>query len=83
MSTTEPKIDFICDSCGKQQKGGDMFLDLPEGWAYTYHTFARGRDKKDYCSMGCFEKQIDILLAELKVSEIDDFARNMEYNKTL
>lgn len=71
----EQKTLFKCETCGKEETGGDWYLALPQGWNYHYfnHLGSMGNEKRDYCSETCFVVDLDGALQSEKESRLASF----------
>lgn len=67
---------FQCDSCLKEEEGGEWYLELPSGeWniAYFNNLGGEGNSMKHYCSLACFEKELDKVLKNERDGRIRSF----------
>jgi len=58
------KVELICDTCGKVEKGTESHFDLPKGWyvlGYHCQTFLGYDDWRiihHFCSLKCMNEHI-------------------------
>ncbi len=58
--------DWVCDYCGKSEKGGEHHYGLPKGWyllgyhGQSYLAYDDWRAPHQFCSLDCLFKAVKV-----------------------